>query len=231
MHDRNRAIERTSPRVAALDGDDAGARLVRLSGAAHLGFVALSSFVAVGISAGALPHPAPAALAGVALLFLASLFVGVALSEKAIGPLICLPAAALAMGVLIGSGDGPITGAGIPFAAGVLAAEVAALGALLVSRPRLATTLSILLPGITTGALAWLLDGGPFAVSPWALLAGGALATVFALHARLAEAVIPLRHGADQVLAASLTRWGDGARVLILRIRQLSAEDDVFEEP
>lgn len=231
MDDRMRAIEQTSPRVAALDGEEAARRLTLRSGAAHLGFVALTAFIALGISAGALPLPTPAALAGVVLLMLVSLVAGVAMSSRPAAPIVCLPAASLTMGVLIGSGYGPLTGAGIPFAAGVVAAELAALVALTLKRPRVAVALSILLPAASTSGLAYVLDGGPVAVSPGALFAGGALATLFALHARLAEAVIPLRHGAEQWMAAAMTRWADGARVLVLRVLQVSAEESYEQEP
>ena len=228
MNDRIAAIERTSPRVAARDGEEASHRLVIRSGALHLGFVALAAFIALGLAAGALPRPDPTALAGVSILFIVSLIVGVALSEKAIAPLVCLPAAALSAGALVGSAQGPLLGVGIPFAAGVVAAELLALAAWMGKRPRLVVPLALLAPAVTTGLVAYGFDGGPLAPTPWGLVVGSALATVFALHARLAEGVLSLRHGADQPFAAALSRWAEGARVLIVRILKVSADDEIL---
>lgn len=230
MNDRFRAIERTASRAALHDGEAAAARLITRSGLAHLAAISLAAFVALSLSVGALPQPAPAALGGVALLFLAALLVGVLYATRAAAPMVCLLAAALCLGILLGSGDGPLIGAGIPFAAGAVSAEGLALFSLAVGRRRLAAPLSLLAPALTTTALVYALDGGPHAVSAGALVAGAAVATVLTLHARLAEDVLPERHGTAQWAAAAHSRWAEGARVLILRVLERSAEYEGFEK-
>lgn len=213
-------VERMSSsatRTAVDEGQASSEIFLRRSGAVHVGYVLLLAFVAF---AGSEPGISGALLEGKALVCAALLLFGV-------GTLL-LPgssaAALVGLGLLAAGGGGllalldaaPLQGLGATFALSVTLAEVSAFTLVLAGRSTLAAPVSLAVAAATTGALAYLLDGGLAASTSLGVAGGGAIAIAFVLHARYAEGAVTLRHASHQVAQAALTRWLEGPRGLLL---------------
>lgn len=218
---------RTNPAVAIRAGQIASRRLLIRSGAVHLLAVATCAFLSLACAAGVIPAPSAGFMGLVALVFLVVLVVGTRFAATRGLPGACLGLAAISLGILTGGGEGALTGAGIPFGVALFSAELGAFTLRLADRNTWIAGTSLMFPAVTTSALIYGLDGSDVHVGVTGYVAGAVAATFFVWHARLAENIVPWRHGIHDVAAAAFSRWGEGARVLWLRI--LEVPHDVLE--
>lgn len=219
-------LSRSADRVAADDGEEAATRLVVGSGGLHIGFVLLLGLAAyagaspVGRALFAQSAAAPWALAAVGLC--AALLVSP--HAASLVGLACL--AVGGGGAIAFLGEGALAGAGPSFAAAVVLAEAVAYGLHLARRPSLVAPVSLAAAALATGALAYVLEGGELAATPWGAGLGGALALAFVTHARYAEGCVAWRHGTSQLAAAALTRWVEAPRRVALALPGFFFPDD-----
>ncbi len=118
---------------------------------------------------------------------------------------LCGVAVEVALLALVAVRAGQIT-AVAPFAVPLVVAEVVAALLLTLHRPRAAATLSIVCAAASTIVLAGWFDA-QLAVSPSWLAAGGVLALIQVVCARIAELQVPWRRQSAQVVRAALDRW------------------------
>lgn len=209
-------LSHADERSAIDEGEAAAEGLVRRSGAVHVAFVMLLSFVAF---AGSAPGISSALFEGSAVVWVGLVVVGAAttLIPSSLGALLGLAFLAVGGGALLAILDHELLpGLATTFALSVTLAEVIALVLVLAARSALSPPISLAAAAATTGALAYLLDGGLAPSTPLGVGAGGALAIAFVLHARYAEGAVTLRHASHHVIQAARTRWVEGLRGVTL---------------
>ena len=86
--------------------------------------------------------------------------------------------------------------------------------------------LTLFLPPIWVGGIVYMIDSPSFAGHEFGFLSSVCCSVFLFLHARAAERALPFRHGADQTLAAALSRTSEAFRHLILVLQAEGQPED-----